>query len=284
MNTLTHELTHEGVIISLAVITPANARLILDTKNGENRAVSKSKVLEYTRAMSNNEWCFNGDSIRFKDDGSLADGQHRLIAITKSLRPQTFVIIKNMPSETSLTIDIGKKRDSGDVLALEAGVGKHLSASIGGAIKLFDQHNKERSLTRGGLGMTNTQVVDEYRKHKDLIIFCSKWVADNIAVKGCLMSRSEVIGLMMIFSSVDMGKAIEFMRMVFKGVNIFGECTEQTLRDYLIHQKTTAKKSPPAIRLLTVIKAWNSIRSGRQITKRANLQFNPARDAVRKAV
>lgn len=51
-------------------------------------------------------------------DGTLLDGQHRLMAIVKSGTPRWMLVVNNVPAEIQNIIDTGKTRSSGDVLGL----------------------------------------------------------------------------------------------------------------------------------------------------------------------
>jgi len=278
-------LIFNNVVVTIREITPANAVNILDAKNTKNRNMSKTKIDEYVSAMKAGEWVFNGDSIRISNSGVLLDGQHRLTALAKSGINQHFIVIENMDAEVGLTIDTGKNRDGGDVLAIESGVNKQIASSISGAIKIFNRHENSRKLHNTGTGkLTNVRMIEEYNKHKDLVKFCCKWMDENIKKQGAILSRSETLGTLLILCDIDSDEAIKFCEMVFCGLGINEECPQSFLRDYLLSCKLDSKKANQAQRLHTIIKTWNSLRSGRKITTARNIVFYAGRDTFKKAI
>lgn len=278
-------LIFENTVVSIREITPTNAANLLDAKNTKNRNISKGKVSEYINAMKNGEWMFNGDSIRISNEGILLDGQHRLTAVAKSGLSQHFIIIENMQKEIGLTIDVGKVRNGGDVLSLEAGVGRNMAQSISGAIKIFHKHNTGKSMSNSGTGrLTNVQVVEKYKENERLITFCVEWMNENVKRQGAILAKSEMLACLMIFASIDKDACISFSEMVFCGLGITEACTQSFLRDYLQSCKVDSKKSTSTQRLHTIIKSWNSIRSGRVIKVARNIVFYPGRDTFKKAI
>tara|TARA_R110000796_G_scaffold214551_2_gene330497 strand:- start:1087 stop:1932 length:846 start_codon:yes stop_codon:yes gene_type:complete len=279
-----NNLIHENTVVSIREITPANAVRILDTKNERNRGISKSKVSEYVNAMKRDEWLFNGDSIRISSEGILLDGQHRLTAVAKSGISQHFIVIENMQKNVGLTIDNGKVRNGGDVLAIQAKVAPSMAQAISGAIKIFAKHENGRSLsTSGGGKLTNTQVVNAYQSNKTLIDFCVNWLGSNIKKQGAILSKSEMLGVLLILSSIDKDDCISFCEMVFCGLHIQEVCSQSLLREYLIDCKTGLKKSDQTQRLCSVIKVWNSVRAGRTIKKSVNIAFYKGKDSFKQA-
>jgi hypothetical protein len=143
-------------------------------------------------------------------------------------------------------------------------------------------HDNESTLAK--VKLTNIQIIDLYRENKELVDFCCKWMESNIETKGCILSMSSIFGLMLIMARVDREDAVNFMRKTFKGIGLTEGCSESHLRDYLIFNKSTQYKAPVKIRLLSVLKVWNSIRIGRPISSRRYVSFNPSRDTFKRAV
>lgn len=277
-------LIHENVVVSIKNISPANAAKILDAKNIQNRSISKTKVYEYTKAMRNGDWLFNGDSIRVSSEGVLLDGQHRLTALVKSNTSQYFVVIENMHKEVGLTIDTGKNRSGGDVLSLELGVKKGVAAVISGAIKIFYRHGIGKTFSNTGTDrLSNVQIIEQYKQNKELVNYCVNWMDENISKQGAILQKSEMLGLLMILSDIDQDECATFCEMVFCGLGINNVCSQSHLRDYLLLCKSKMKPSTQTQRLHTIIKVWNSVRSGRDIKNKSNIIFKSGRDVFKQA-
>lgn len=274
----------ENTVISVKEITPANAAKLLDSKNKKNRNLSRVKVAEYVAAMQADEWAFNGDSIRIASNGILLDGQHRLTAVAQSGKSQHFVFIENMDSSVGMTIDNGKVRNGGDTLSLQANVKPSVAQTMSGALKIFYKHAVKGSIsTSGGHKLTNIQIVDQYRNNKELVDFCVNWLELNVKKQGAILSKAEMLGILLILCDINKDEAIKFCEMVFCGLHINEVCSQSLLREYLLDCKSKVKKSDQSQRLASVIKVWNSVRAGRNITNGRNVIFRKNTESFKKA-
>mgnify|MGYP003646291955 CR=1 FL=1 len=280
----TNVITYEDTTVSLRNITPIMADSILTRSNINNRRVNDRRVAEYSESMLNGDWVFNGDSIRFAANGNLLDGQHRLLACIKSNTAHTFLVVSNMAEKIGLTIDSGKNRNGGDALVFQAGLAPRISSAINVALKLYNAYNRGYLLSGSSQRLTNVEVVRHYNENKDLVDFCSTWIQDNMKRQGCLLPMGELLALMMVFYPIDADDCFTFFNMVFAGIGINENCTQLVLRDFLIDCKSGARRSNSTQKLHTIVKAWNSVRRGRNIKTRGRILFYPGKDAIKVAV
>lgn len=108
--------TSESIVFQ-TIITPDDARKILE-KNTSNRPLNLRRVEGLVDVLRKNLWALNGDAIRLAKDGTLLDGQHRLQAVVNSDISIRTVVFLNAEYDIFKTIDIGKKRSTGDVVAV----------------------------------------------------------------------------------------------------------------------------------------------------------------------
>lgn len=97
--------------VNIVNITPVMASEFL-SNNGSNRKINKKQLDMIIRTIDEGKWKLTHQGIAFYDDGSLADGQHRLQAIMRtgaSLTMPVFTGIKK-DSDTIMAIDCGKGR------------------------------------------------------------------------------------------------------------------------------------------------------------------------------
>jgi|TARA_A100001391_G_scaffold72215_1_gene46092 hypothetical protein len=99
-------------------IRPDLADFALAQTNHRNRPISALKVSKYADDMEKDNWSITGDSIKFGNDGLLKDGQHRLVACTQAKTPFVTHAVFGIDPDTFQHIDIGKKRDGSDTLAM----------------------------------------------------------------------------------------------------------------------------------------------------------------------
>jgi hypothetical protein len=93
----------------LVKITPDMARNMLGS-NPVNRNISERAVTDLSKAILNNDWQVTHQGIAFYNDGTLADGQHRLSAVIKADVPVYMMITKGLSKEVAMTIDSGRRR------------------------------------------------------------------------------------------------------------------------------------------------------------------------------
>lgn len=98
-------------------ITPDRAREYLG-HNTRNRTIRARTVAAYSADMKNGDWRWNGEAIKFGADGTLLDGQHRLMAIVEADVPIRMLVVRGLPEETQMTMDTGAKRTFSDHLRL----------------------------------------------------------------------------------------------------------------------------------------------------------------------
>lgn len=106
-----------SVEVESVEITPEVASEYL-THNTHNRHVRQTKVDAYARDMANGNWRWNGVPIAFDTEGTLIEGQHRLMAVVKSEATIPMLVIRGLPRQTQETYDRGIGRTVGDALML----------------------------------------------------------------------------------------------------------------------------------------------------------------------
>lgn len=98
-------------------VTPEFARQLLEL-NTANRPISRREVERLKAILAGGQWRYNGESIKISDTGKVLDGQHRLIAIAESGVAADLRIETGLPDDVFTTLDQGRKRTGGDVLAV----------------------------------------------------------------------------------------------------------------------------------------------------------------------
>lgn len=98
-------------------ITPDMASSFLE-KNTSNRSLSKETVKAYSSDMMNGNWSTTHQGIAFYDDGTLADGQHRLHAIVNSGVTVTMMVTTGIPRKDCLNIDNHRIRKTHDAFKI----------------------------------------------------------------------------------------------------------------------------------------------------------------------
>jgi len=103
-------------------LTPELAQLLLD-RNADNRPVSVQaagvrNVASYAAAMWRGEWMLNGSTLVVANTGELNDGQHRCMACIEADVSVPITIVFGVDRDTRTTLDQGRARSPGDILAM----------------------------------------------------------------------------------------------------------------------------------------------------------------------
>lgn len=142
-------------------ITPELAKAYLEA-NTHNRPISRATVAEYADAIREGHWLFNGEAIKFDWNEQLVDGQHRLGAIVKAGKAISILVIRNLDPEAFKTLDTGRKRSGGDVMALR---GVMYSGAMSSAYRMLWRFLGGPSKKQ----ISNTQLLELADRHPDLV-------------------------------------------------------------------------------------------------------------------
>lgn len=122
-------------------VTPELALEWLDG-NTLNRPINDATIAQYARDMVAGRWLLNGETIQRCRDGRLLNGQHRLLAVIKSGKTVQMLVVFNLPSETQLTMDGGRKRGHKDNLSLLGEKNSKILASVARRAVLWERGDR----------------------------------------------------------------------------------------------------------------------------------------------
>lgn len=146
---------------TIVTMTKSLARDYL-SRNNENRKVNKKTLLFYKEQMLSNKWKENGEPIIIDSNGTIKDGQHRLLAVCESDYSYRVPVISGVDTDVMDTIDTGKNRSAADILYLE---GFKYSSLIASSVKVI----LNDSINRCGnheLRISNSDILQYSKKNK----------------------------------------------------------------------------------------------------------------------
>ena len=253
-------------------VTPELAEKLL-ASNSSNRRVSKELVDFLAREITEGRWVVNGDTIRTSKDGTLLDGQHRLLAVIKSGVTIDSYMVKGLNQSCFSTIDTGKQRNPSDVLSINGFKNSHNYAALGKAILLYNSgvrslNTKIGTNSSGGVNSSSRRKFS----NQEILDFClqndlSQYLvfADNCYRKSKILSATEYALLYYFFSAINSAEADDFFEKLSSGAGLLLGDPILTLRNKMIENLSTNLKFSGRTRLLLLIKTWNYVRSGQQI-------------------
>lgn len=101
----------------IETITPEYAERVLANNNVGNRPYRRGKVLELVHIIRSGQWIpTSNDAICFAPDGTLINGQHRLMAIVAAKVAVQSLVGRNIPHEAYRGMDRGTIRTFSDTV------------------------------------------------------------------------------------------------------------------------------------------------------------------------
>lgn len=257
-----------------AFITPDMAKEILDLRNSQNRNPSERNITKFARDMAANKWrTGNGESIKFKSDETLADGQNRLFAVVRAqtLNPEfmglPFVLCKGVDDEDVSTIDTGRSRTFGDVLKLDGEINTYQLSAAVNSLYYYKHPEREHSAS-------------ERPTHEELKVFFAEHEAiRNHVNEGARisanadLSRPSAVAVayeVQRLHGVDFDVWVDFREKLITGYNIESGEPVGALRNFGLQGTVKLKPGNRAYRNDTMIgmaKAWNATLGGKELRR-----------------
>jgi hypothetical protein len=268
------------------LITPERAKLLL-LKNNMNRIPSESVITDYARQMRNGLWYeYTGESIKIAEDGTLLDGQQRLLALIKADVSLSFKVDYGLDKIAFKYIDIGKKRTSGDIFTIRrVPNARNMSASIRRYVMLKAGKSiggDTSNIGGGGFGggssstFSASELLSIYDKSPQIWNNAHMMAETWYKKSGRLLKCTDFLAYYMYFRDIDNNDAFEFMSKLGDGISLSANDPVKLLRERLAYSKMNPTMGLNGYtKTGLVIKAWNYFRSKQQIKL---LRFSPNLD------
>lgn len=266
---------------SIETITVAKAKSLL-ANNKANRPINDSnlKVIEMEMKRSNFE--STGESIKVAIDGTLLDGQHRLMAIVNTSMPQKMLIVRGLDKNAFKYIDTGRKRTAADVLGIEKIKNPTQIATMVKFIMNFKRGQyisaTQSQTKRASSAITNSDVSDFVAKN---LTSLNDSYPFGYAKENKLLPCGLLASLHYILKGISQIEADDFCWKVAKGENLTKENPIYLLRQKLLNDIRSNRKMSKTERLALVLKAWNLYRGKKKVSI---LKWESVREAFPKPI
>ena len=259
---------HSGGTLHTVVIpiSPTLAESLL-LRNFSNRQLSKNRVQYLAEQMVKGRWMVNGESIIFDTNGELRNGQHRLNAIIASNTTQEMVVVTGVEVDAFATMDLGGKRNGGDVLSI---MGVEDPKSVSTLCKFVYGYKNamyDDSLN-GAKTVGNTEIYGYYKSLTNVrssIDFAIKLRKDK-SVPTRVLSTQQLHGFHYLLSEVNKVDAERFLNGLYYGNELEMDSPIMAMRNRLIKSKDHKNYrigNKEFINLMTL--AWNKWRAGEKV-------------------
>ena len=221
----THGTPLANVNFQFCEITPATAAEWLKT-NTKNRKLRRASVDMYQTDIKNGSWLTTHQGIAFGESGRLLDGQHRLEAVVRALRPVVMLVSTGWPEGAKLKtmdcVDRGAARSLADQLGVQHGMADAgMIAKIGNAII--------RHCVAGRTKASTAQLLEVVALYRDQITFILKHPCKTLGVKS-----AQVAGCLAMLHAIWPAKTAEIVKALEFGENLNREHPLLWLRNWLM--------------------------------------------------
>jgi len=243
----------------IRLITPAIAEEMLK-KNTMNRFLRPMKLLDYIRQMNAGSWKEEtGEAIKIAYDGSIIDGQHRLVALIKAGVSLNFLLITGLEKDIFTVIDSGAMRTAGDVFKI-AGIENARNISAGVRRYFILKTEKTQFNTMRGISSTEALKLFNQRPKfwQSLYLMANSWYSKSSRI----LTTSDFIGFYAFFWDIDNDDAFKFMSALGEGIDLSIGNPIRLLREKLMFSRANPKFSLiQSVKTALIIKTWNHFRN-----------------------
>lgn len=248
-------------------------------KNNNNRRANIVRVSQYAKEMKDGNWFEgSGETIKICASGQILDGQHRLMAVSRANVSVRFLVVYGVENGAMPFIDTGKPRNATDVFAIEKITNPRVVPSIIRFWKTLDFGYS--STDSNSVNLSNSDILDLYHDRPKYWDEAGKQTLIWYLSFGKILTPSTIGGFYSLFQDINSNQAKEFFNQLCGGESITNQ-TIITLRNRLIQEKTSLKKSRASHRSALIVKTWNAFRTGNTIK---SLMFNPEKEDFPKAI
>jgi len=245
--------------VTVELITTDKATEYLG-RNTHNRNIRLRTVDAYVADIATGNWQWNGEGIKFAEDGTLLDGQHRLMAIVESGVSVRMLVIRSLQNDTQHTMDTGVRRSFTDVLRLRNELNCTALAATVRGVFYWDRGIRRFGGSGGLVACTNTQLLEVLGKYP--------WLRDGQQLLSRVGAHSgmpiSVSGpLWYAFTNLDTSDAEFFFQRLSSDENHSAGEPIFALRKALQNSRDD-KRGTRNVTLLAAwsVKAWNKYRDG----------------------
>lgn len=237
-------------------ITPARAKAYLEF-NTKNRRANADRVAAYARDMLAGQWNITGETIKFAEDGTLLDGQQRLMACIEAGVPFYTFMTHGLKMESQRDMDQGKKRTVSDSLMIDGRQYVTQVAAIGTLLlAVKDKRNHV------GARYTISEVRAVIDRHEEAIMNGLHAVTlpnNRTLVPISTLAAIHVVGSKLLGEG-DMADA--FVDVFNTGIPAYPHDAAFALRERMISQIRKRQRLPRMTQVSTSVMAWNKFRAG----------------------
>ena len=241
--------------IERMTITPEMARVMMKHNTG-NRPIRARTVAVLVDIIRSGRWVTMLQGISFAPDGTMNNGQHRLLAIIESGRTVEMIVAFGEPREAFAIIDTQSKRAGSDILSID---GHKNAVALAATCQML--HQIERGTPRSNnqeTRLTNDRLLSFLDVHPTLPTSVAKGqaTAQSLRCSVAALSVAHYLGARQNATAAD-----AFLSGLRAGVGLLSESDPI----YRLRERLRMGRLIPIEQCALAIKAWNAWRAGKPL-------------------
>lgn len=247
-------------VMAVETVTPDAAREML-TRNTRNRPVSRSHVLRLAALIKSGLWRVTGQGIAFAVDGTLVDGQHRLLAIIEAGVAVRIGVTRDVAIDAMDAIDTGEPRRARHILAISDG--RKLTTNETAALIVANALAKRATLSKWQSSVTVYELRAALREHGEDM----QAVLSTLGVNHDRLSSAAMVGSLICAHRTRPERTTEFCRLLRSGAGMDEGHPVLALRNFVTLKHTSAGGSSAREDLsLKTFAAMEAFEAGRKVS------------------
>jgi len=239
----------------IMIVTPGMAAEFLK-KNGVNRPIRNTHVNGYAQVIREGGFKTTHQGLAFAFNGTLLDGQHRLLAIIKSGIAVEMMITTGLELDTFDSMDCGVTRKASDRVTFTKGVDRNAKlVAVSGGIHILISSRK----VKYARNLVSAKVIRErYEEYKISIhtIMDEIFYKVPAEIKQSFINNRNVLAACVLYHHYHNGEGFEFASRLFHGAPSDGiDDPILVTRSYMTRKKPGPKEQME--RLFWAMKAYH---------------------------
>lgn len=261
-------------------ISSTVAAVLFRDFNKRNRDLTLSKVIGYRDAMQRGEWKRHHQGLAFYEDGTIADGQHRIGATALSgLNTIEFAVASDFPRDAIDTIDRVKTRTAGEALLMMGVDDGKPKAALGRTVMEYayeEQHGKRPTFT-------DIQVEKWVMDKNELLskaLLIGRKSTENVSDPCMTQMEAATDAALMLLGGWGEQKTVSYIASIQQGVATYPESPTVILSRVFLRAKINARKTDRLTKKAKIALALKGAALWLEEKSVARMSWNPTKEAL----
>lgn len=247
-------------------VTPGLAKELLK-RNTHNRKLRERAIGDYARDMKALRWPLNGEALKIAENGDVLDGQHRLHAVIAADVAVDMFIVVGLDPAAQETMDSGRKRTTGDALALREEANAVVLAAVLRRVWAWQQGDYR---FKGRQTPTTAECTALLAEHPELRR--SAEIAARTRAAFPRIPQSVLGTAHFLFNAINPAETAWFFQRIADGAELPLGHPILALRTRVTSERLDSVRLSEDRFMAYLIRTWNACRDGRDL---ARLQHKP---------